>query len=273
MTTIPGSAQSALSNLAYYPHLNAIIDPKKFLANASMKYPNGPEIVGNEVHDLITALLVHHYPLFRQDSNNAATPEGVLSSIDDILANSNFTQTQKNQLETKLLNFRTTQLWDTLTELLLYKHYSKLLPSNQLQIEYPLGQALRKGFQPKDADVAILDPLGQPKLLIDAITPNQRQSHQPQFSFEDCIEEKYNKKFLQYCASKPSTEVAITLSIIKSEDLILLFPLAMFGIVPVQPLQSQKLDTIPHLKEAHVVTFRCSDKRLLELHELGRYSK
>jgi hypothetical protein len=169
---IEGTIQDAILKLSEFPALNKIIDASEFEAKAKKKYPNGPEMEdGKDVFDLLTSLLVKDFPLFQQATSNAATPEGVLASIEYALATLRFTDEQKKQIAIKLLNLRTTSLWDTLTELLLYKTMAGNVPHNRLAIEYSMGTG-SKGAQPKDADIALLGDDLKPIALIDAVAPN-----------------------------------------------------------------------------------------------------
>ncbi len=271
---IQGTFQDAIQKLGSYPVLNGIIDSSEFVEKATKKYPNGPEMEeGKDVFDLLTALLVKDFPLFQQATTNAATPEGVLASIEDALATLKFTEEQKKQIAVKLLNLRTTSLWDTLTELLLYKTMAGNVSQDRLAIEYPLGIG-KKGSPTKDADIALLGDDLKPIALIDAIAPNMPSSvSSVQETVVDWIERKYNSKFSAYCSSNPSAKVSIFVSVIKSELIYFGFPIKMVDSNHVEPIYSSKLDALPGLLAGFACSFRCVNGKTLVLDHLAKYER
>ncbi len=274
MAKIPGTLQDSLTKLAQYPHLNAIIDAGEFTNKANKKYPNGAELEeGKEVFDLVTALLVKDYPLFRQSTTNAATPEGVLASIEDALGTLKFTPEQRKQIAVKLLNFRTTSLWDTLTELLLYKTMAGNVPQDRLAIEFPLGIGT-KGAQPKDADIALLGDDLKPIALIDAVAPNMPSSvSSVTDTVIDWIERKYNNKFADYCSANPTAKVSVFVSVIKSEMIYVGYPMKMADPLHVEQIYSSKLDALPGLLAGFACSFRSPDRKMLVLDHLAKYER
>jgi hypothetical protein len=273
MAKVQGTIQEALVKLAEFPHLSAIIDPTEFISKGAKKYPNGPEINNNETSDLLTALLLKDIPLLSQATNNAATPAGVLENIEGVLGSLKFTPEQLKQIAVKLLNFRTTSLWDTLTELLLYRTMAANIPPEKLAIEYPLGAA-KKGATPKDADIAMLGDDLRPALLIDAVASNMPSSvSSVTDTLVDWIERKYRSKFEDYCIANSSARVSVVVSIVKAEIVYLGFPMKLVEPQRVEQIYSAKLDALPGLVAGCVVSFRCPDGKTLVLDNVARYER
>jgi hypothetical protein len=273
MSKIAGSFEDALKKLSQYSHLCSIIDPVEFEAKARKKYPNGPEILPTETSDLLTALLIKDYPELSQATNNAATPEGVISNINEVLGENKFTPEQLAQIAVKLLNFRTTSFWDTLTELLLYRTISKNVPPEKLAIEFPLGVG-KKGSSPKDADIAILGDDLKPRFLIDAVAPNMPPHvNSASDMIVDSIEKKYRTKFQDFCTANPNAQVSIVVSIIKAEMIYIGFPMKLVDPNHVEQLYSAKLDALPGLVAGYACSFRCPDGKTLILDHVARYER
>jgi hypothetical protein len=271
MTAIPGSIADALKVLDQYPELSSCIDRAKFTAQAQKKYPGGAEINDNEVTDLFTALLISEQPGLAQQGNNAATPQGALLNIEAAIKEFSLTADERKKLGDKLCNLRSSSFWDTLNELLLARSILSRLPGHKVVIEYPLGQGA-KGQQPKDADVAILDPSGNPILLFDAVTPNRVTG--PVASVPDQIEEwierKYDTKFSAYCQANPSANVAVVVCLMKNEHFYTAFPMKLVMGTPAV-LPGARLSGKAGLKIGLACSFRCVDGKNLLLDQIAKY--
>lgn len=271
MAAVQGTTTDAFKILDNYPELSSCIDRTKFVNQVQKKYPNGAEVNANEVTDLYTALLISESPLLAQNGNNAATPQGGLLNIEEAIKEFAFTADERKKLGDKLCNLRTSSFWDTLNELLLARHILKSLPGHKVIIEYLLGRA-SKGQQPKDADVAILDPNGNPILLFDAVTPNQVSGAVASVPdlIVDWIERKYDTKFSAYCQANPSASVAVAVCLMKNEHFYTAFPMKVAknatAILP-----GARLSAKVGLKIGLACSFRCVDGKNLVLDHIAKY--
>lgn len=269
-----GSVSDALEELAKYPNLNSLFDRAVFIDRANQKYPDGPEMFEDDFSDLFTALILSKNPMFQQDSSNAATPGGALSNLDRAINTLGLDIASRNALATRLMNLRTSSMWDSLTEVLLAETIAKNISSKRVRLDFQLGKSLKKGHQPKDADVALLDDDGNPQFLIDAITP---KIHGPSSSVIDIIaelaEKKYLAKFDEYCKTTGARNVVIALSVLKSETVYLAFlPQIMSGKTIVS-FTHPKLEALDGLLSVIVCSFRSPDGSGLVLDQIAKYER
>lgn len=276
MTRISGDLSTALENLSRYENLGRIIDLQKFTEQIVKKYPNGPEIVVDnlkrEYSDLYTALLLQGLSdAFRQADNPQATPEGVLNTFDMHIGQ--IPVEFSKSIGIKLCNLRKATLWDTLAEIAVLGQLTRHLTKYKIVAEYPLGIRV-PGMDPPDADVAVLDNTGKPVWLNGAFTPKPSDFDSLSLTPEEIIgriAEKYDKKFSGYCTSNPDAKVAIVLSLVKAEaSLVNFLPHLLFSNTPVT-LASSQLDSRVGLVYALACTFRSSNGRTLDICPIAHY--
>lgn len=274
LVKLQGTVATAKKELKKYSHLHSIFDEAALTARINSKYPNGPEMLEDDFSDLFTALLLARHPMYRQSSSNAATPEGALLNIDRALSFLNLDASDKKALAVRLMNLKTSSLWDTLTEILLCETIAKNLTTKRVKLDYPLGKSTKKGHKPKDADVAMLSDSGQPMFLIDAITPKIKGPCPSAIdALADVIERKYMDKFDAYCKATGVQNVVIAVSILKSEILYMAFLTKLMSPQTIAKFTHPKLEALPGLAMAVVCSFRSPDKSTLVLDQIARYEK
>lgn len=266
---ITGTINDAINELKKYHSLESIIDTRLFKKRVSEKYPDA-QMREDETFDLYTALIfAKNYP---QAMSNAATPEGALRSIDAFLARKDLGNS-KQALARKLLNLRSTSLWDTLTEVLLCETLASNVPVDSLRVDYPLDPTRPKSQSSKDADIAILDASGSAKFLIEAITPElNKHSKSVKDQIVACIEKKYQNKFAEYCREKRARNAVIAVSVFKSEEQV--YPVFVANKIQNQiyKLSDSRLDALPGLAMAIVCSFRCPDQKTLVIDHIAQYT-
>ena len=119
LVTLPGTVNDALDELKKHSNLYSIFDEQALRARIANKYPTGPEMLEDDFTDLFTAALLSTNSFYQQSTSNAATPEGALSNIDRAISLLNLDPSDKKALSVRLMNLKTSSLWDTLTEVLL----------------------------------------------------------------------------------------------------------------------------------------------------------
>lgn len=249
----------AWQTLMNYPHLCAAINQGDFRQKVKEKYPKQPELGDKQLFDLYTALLWRTE--YRQRA--VATPERALMSIEEFLTVYPITGRARKKLSAKLCNFRTSSLWDTLTELLVAQ---KLLGANfqnrTIEIEYPLEKR-RSGKDPKDADVAVLSDKGEVLILIDALAPQRIDRPMSDAVVTSWVVEKYRSKFAVFCRSYPMAQVALVISLVKNEGAWFKKHGLLEPLVPVR--EPVYLFGCPGLAYVLVCTLRSSNDQTLDI--------
>lgn len=274
LVKLKGTVAEAKKELKKYPDLYSIFDDAALTKRINSKYPNGPEMLEDDFSDLFTALILAKHPMYQQASSNAATPGGALFNINRALSFLNLEAADKKALAVRLMNLKTSSLWDTLTEILLCETIAKNLTTKRVKLDYPLGKSEKKGHKPKDADVAMMSDSGQPMFLIDAITPTIKGPCPSALdALADVIERKYVDKFDAYCKTTGATNVVIAVSLLKSEILYMAFLSKLMSPQSIVKFTHPKLEALPGLAMAVVCSFRCPDKSTLVLDQIARYEK
>jgi hypothetical protein len=275
MSKISGGLNESLKKLENFPEIKNCINLQKYEEQINKKYPNGPEVLEGEVTDLFTASLISDMPIMSQQSTNAASPHGVLLNINDSIKELNFSQDDLKALGVKLVNLRTSSLWDTAAELFILRLMVKNLGEKKVGSEVKFGPVV-VGKQQKDADFAILDDKGNPYILIDAVTPQRKESvTNAGGEIAKIITQKYDKKFKDYCNANPKANVAIVACMLKNEEWSLTANLPQLIVNPnyVATLPDVELKKRSGLLYGLACTFRCQDGQTLTKFDIAKYMR
>lgn len=241
--------------LQKYPKIEQAVGLLKFRSKASVKYgqswsfdmkENGPPC------DLFQALALSTMWQWQQ-SGNAATPEGILTTVNEILNSINLSQKEVSSFGSKLLNFGTSSLWDTFSELGLLFHLKKSMPDTKIEIELKLPGS------DKDADIVIMNNTGEPMLFGDVYTPQRRENFFiDEGNVRAWIANKYNSKFKSFCNENPNVNVTLFVSAILNESVYLMSPEKIIK-NKTHSLAQGNLTEKNGLILASIFSFRCPD--------------
>lgn len=257
------------NELIKYPKIEQAVGLPKFRVKASAKYGKSWSFEMKEDGppcDLFQALALSTRWQWQQ-SGNAATPEGILITINEILNSISLSQKEISNFGSKLLNFGTSSLWDTFSELGLLFHLKKAMPETNIEIELKLPGSN------KDADIAILDQSGKPVLFGDVYTPQRKDDFFiDEGNARSWIANKYNSKFRDFCTQNPSVSVTLFVSAILNESVYMMSVEKITKNIT-HVLNPGNLNQKNGLVLASIFSFRCPDQtnKLLVFDPICKY--